>query len=295
MAYAEFPSLCSHETDLSELISLYEKLVKEYDTLVKSIAECFSMLKDYQQSIPSYTAKLVSSAIEAYRLELKREIARVEAEILNLSNSVDKRFDEVDSDINLLILKYEELKEKQGEYEELFNSELSQMRLLILGSNSRNEKLVDDAIAELTKKIDSIPENSSPVFNPFRMKLDTTSNVVSDLYNIGITYHGFTALEFTNNTQITCKYFNDSGLTCLDWWTHGKEILIKENYMFNPVTGDYEDIRAVIETLAKELKNNGYLTATEYDEKAITATAYDAVNIAANNYDWNGKEILKDV
>ena len=65
--------------------------------------------------------------------------------------------------------------------------------------------------------------------------------------------------------------------------------------MFNPVTGNYEDIRAVIETLAKELKNNGYLTATEYDEKAITATAYDAVNITANNYDWNGKEILKNV
>lgn len=295
MAYAEFPSLCSHETDLSELISLYEKLVKEYDTLVNSIAECFSMLKDYQQSIPSYTAKLVSSAIEAYRLELKREISRIDAEILNLSNSVDKRFDKTDSDINLLLLKYEELKEEQKNFENMFNLELSQMRLLVLGSNSRNEKLVDDAIAELTEKINSIPENSAPVFNPFRMKLDTSGNVVSDIYNLGITYHGFTALEFTNNTQITCKYFNDSDITCLDWWTHGKEVLIKENYMFNPVTGNYEDIRAVIETLAKELKNNGYLTATEYDEKAITATAYDAVNITANNYDWNGKEILKDV
>lgn len=295
MAYAEFPSLCTHESDLSELISLYEKLVKEYDTLVKSIAECFSMLKDYQQSIPSYTAKLVSSAIEAYRLELKREIARIDAEILNLSNSVDKRFGKTDSDMNSLLLKYEELKEEQKNFENMFNLELSQMRLLVLASNSRNEKLVDDAIAELTKKIDSIPENSVAVFNPFRMKLDTTSNVVSDMYNIGITYHGFTALEFTNNTQITCKYFNDSELTCLDWWTHGKEILIKENHMFNPVTGEYEDIRAVIESLAKELKSNGYLTATEYDEKTITATEYDAVNIAANNYDWNGKEILKDV
>lgn len=295
MAYAEFPSLCTRETVLSELISLYEKLVKEYDTLIKSIAECFSMLKDYQQSIPSYTAKLVSSAIEAYRLELKREIARIEVEISNLSNTIDRRFDKVDSDINLLILKYEELKEAQKNFEEVLNLELSQMRLLVLGSNSRNEKLVDDAIAELTTKIDSIPENSAPVFNPFRMELDTTGNVISDIYNLGITYHGFTALEFTNNTQITCKYFNDSEITCLDWWTHGKEILIKENYMFNPVTGSYEDIRAVIKTLAKELKNNGYLTATEYDEKAITATAYDAVNITANNYDWNGKEILKDV
>lgn len=295
MAYAEFPSLCPHGTDLSELISLYEKLMKEYDTLVKSIEECFSMLKDYQQSIPSYTAKLVSSAIESYRLELKREISRVDAEISNLSNTIDKRFDKVDADANLLLLKYEELKEEQKNFEEMFNLQLSQMRLLVLGSNSRNEKLVDNAIAELTKKIDSIPENSTPVFNPFRMKLDTTGNVITDIYNLGITYHGFTALEFTNNTQITCKYFNDSEITCLDWWTHGKEILIKENYMFNPVTGNYEDIRAVIETLAKELKNNGYLTATEYDEKAITATAYDAVNITANNYDWNWKEILKNV
>ena len=295
MAYAEFPSVREHDTDLSELISFYEKLVGEYDALVKSINECYSMLKDYQQSIPTYVAKLVSSSIESYRLELKREIARVEVEILNLSNSVDKRFDEVDSDISLLILKYEELKEKQREYEEVFNSELSQMRLLILGSNSRNEKLVDEAIAELTKKIDDIPQNSAPVYNPFRMKLDTTGNVVNDFYNIGITFHGFTALEFTNSTEISCKYFNGSEITCLDWWTHGKEILIKENLMFNPITGDYEDIRLVLYSLAKELKNNGYITAEEYDEKNLTATEYDETNISANNYDWNGKEILKDV
>ena len=210
MAYAEFPSLCPRGTDLSELISLYEKLVKEYDTLVKSIEECFSMLKDYQQSIPSYTAKLVSSAIESYRLELKREISRVDAEISNLSSTIDKRFDKVDADANLLLLKYEELKKEQKNFEEMFNLQLSQMRLLVLGSNSRNEKLVDNAIVELTKKIDSIPENSAPVFNPFRVKLDTTGNVITDIYNLGITYHGFTALEFTNNTQITCKYLVDA-------------------------------------------------------------------------------------
>ena len=191
-------------------------------------------------------------------------IAVVDAEILNLSNSIDKRFDKTDEDLNLLLLKYEELKEGQKNFEKLFNSELSQMRLLILGSNSRNEKLVDDAIAELTKKIDDIPQNSAPVFNPFRMKLDTTENVVFDIYNLGITYHGFTALEFTNNTQITCKYFNDSRITCLDWWTHGKEILIKNNLMFNPVTGKYEDVRAVVNAIAKELKNNGYLPASAH-------------------------------
>ena len=295
MAYAEFPSVRAHDTDLSELISLYEKLVKEYDTLVKSINECYSMLKDYQQSIPTYVAKLVASAVESYRLELKREIARIDAEILNLSNSIDKRFDKVDSDLNLLLLKYEELKEEQKNFENMFNLELSQMRLLVLGSNSKNEKLVDDAIAELAKKIDDIPENSAPVFNPFRMKLDTTGNVVWDFYNIGITYHGFTTLEFTKETQITCQYFNDSKITCLDWWTHGKEILIKSNLMFNPVTGKYEDIRLVVYSLAKELKNNGYLTAGEYDAENITATTYEDVNISANNYDWNGKEILKDV
>lgn len=253
------------------------------------------MLKDYQQSIPSYVAKLVASAIESYRLELKREIARVDVEILNLSNSIDKRFDKTDEDLNLLLLKYEELKEEQKNFEKLLNSELSQMRLLILGSNSRNEKLVDDAIAELTRKISEIPENSAPVFNPFRMKLDTTGNVVSDIYNLGITYHGFTALEFTNNTQITCKYFNDSEITCLDWWTHGKEVFIKENLMFNPITGKYENVCMVVNSIAKELKNSGYLTAAEYDAESISATTYDSTHISANNYDWNGKEILKNV
>lgn len=295
MAYAEFPRVNMYDSDLKELLDMYEKLTKDYATLVQQIGDCYTLLRNYQSSIPIYVSKLVDTAIKAYRLELERNVAMLQTEMLNLENRIERKFDNVNSDTSLLFLKFEELKERQVEYETEFNEKLSEMRLLILGNNAKNEKMIADAVKSMNEKIDAIPDNSVPVYNPFTQEQDTTKNVLLDMYNLGITYHGFTALEFTNSTVVTCGYFNDSEITCIDWWTHGKEILIKNGYLFSPVTGKFVTIETALYDLAKEIKAGKYITAQGYDNKNITAEAYEDTNISAENYDFNGKEILKNV
>lgn len=62
--------------------------------------------------------------------------------------------------------------------------------------------------------------------------------------------------------------------------------------MINPITGDYEDVRNVVEDIIYYFHSDGSLTAGEYDALELTATVYDAYEMTAYDYDFNGKNIL---
>lgn len=62
--------------------------------------------------------------------------------------------------------------------------------------------------------------------------------------------------------------------------------------MINPITGEYEDVRNVIDDIITFFHSEGALTAGEYDALDLTAAAYDAYNLSAYDYDFNGKNLL---
>lgn len=62
--------------------------------------------------------------------------------------------------------------------------------------------------------------------------------------------------------------------------------------MINPITGEYQDVRIVVDDIISFFHSDGALTAGEYDALDLTAAAYDAYELTAFDYDFNGKNLL---
>lgn len=62
--------------------------------------------------------------------------------------------------------------------------------------------------------------------------------------------------------------------------------------MINPITGEYDDVRDVVNDIILYFHSENTLTASEYDALDLTAAAYDAYNLSAYDYDFNGKILL---
>lgn len=59
--------------------------------------------------------------------------------------------------------------------------------------------------------------------------------------------------------------------------------------MINPITGQYEDVRDVVNDIVSYFHTENALTAGEYDALDLTADDYDAYQLTAYDYDFNGK------
>lgn len=62
--------------------------------------------------------------------------------------------------------------------------------------------------------------------------------------------------------------------------------------MINPITGEYEDVRNVVEDIVDYFHTNNSLTAGEYDALDLDADYYDNKQLTAYDYDFNGKNLL---
>lgn len=62
--------------------------------------------------------------------------------------------------------------------------------------------------------------------------------------------------------------------------------------MINPINGEYQDVREVVEDIITYFHSDNSLTAAEYDALDLTAQAYDNYEITAFDYDFDGKNIL---
>lgn len=62
--------------------------------------------------------------------------------------------------------------------------------------------------------------------------------------------------------------------------------------MVSPVTGQYEDVRVVVNEIVSYFHTENALTAGEYDALDLTAQDYDDADLTAYNYDFNGKNLL---
>lgn len=59
--------------------------------------------------------------------------------------------------------------------------------------------------------------------------------------------------------------------------------------MINPITGQYEDVRIVVDDIVSYFHTENALTAGEYDVLELTAGDYDTYQLTAYDYDFNGK------
>ena len=62
--------------------------------------------------------------------------------------------------------------------------------------------------------------------------------------------------------------------------------------MINPITGQYDDVRNVVDDIVYYFHSENSLTAGEYDALDMTAGHYDNKDLTAYDYDFNGKNLL---
>lgn len=70
------------------------------------------------------------------------------------------------------------------------------------------------------------------------------------------------------------------------------EQVLSYTMMINPITGEYEDVRNVVDDIVYYFHTGNSLTASEYDTLDLTATYYDGKQLSAYDYDFNGKTLL---
>ena len=73
---------------------------------------------------------------------------------------------------------------------------------------------------------------------------------------------------------------------------YADEKLTNYMYMYDPISGELEDVRVVVQHIITYYHGQDILTASEYDALDLTATAFDAYDITATDYDLSGKTIL---
>lgn len=116
-------------------------------------------------------------------------------------------------------------------------------------------------ITDLTAYIDNIN-------NELRLYIDN-QNV----------YYNNLAHSYADHAESEAKAYTD-------------EKILNVTMMINPITGEYDDVRNVVNDIVIYFHSENSLTASEYDALELTAQAYDAYELTAFDYDFNGKLLL---
>ena len=86
------------------------------------------------------------------------------------------------------------------------------------------------------------------------------------------------------------KSYADNALTQAKNYTD--QSVLDYTMMVNPINGNYEDVRKVVNDIFSTFLTNESLTAAEYDVLELTAEDYDTKELTAYDYDFNGKNLL---
>lgn len=143
-----------------------------------------------------------------------------------------------------------------------------------------------EEIDKMKEIVDAIPESSSPVYNPIMNEQTSFNQAIMDMFNYGISAGGYSARQWDLSDWITADYFDNSGITAIEFTTNAKHILDawwQRLRMFSPVSGEYVWIGTAVQQVF-DMLNPNKTTAQEYDETETAAEVYDEKMLTAEEY-----------
>lgn len=142
-------------------------------------------------------------------------------------------------------------------------------------------KSISDDIIELKSEMTSFEEevnqmiqNINDLLVEYDMKIERVANELR---------------VYVDDKIVNLKNYVDGQDSILD--ARIKDIEIGKINIYDPTTGLYSPIQAVIDNLYDMNRANA-ISASEYDALDLTATAYDAHDLTAREYDINAKSLL---
>ena len=292
----EFPNTNFYDSDLRELISMYKKLVKEYDDILEQ-------LNELKTNIGSIVDEYLDADLEAFKTELltiiNNEITELENEIHEEQKKLEDDMTKFKNDISSTV---EQLRIDINNFEDIVNNRVQTIANQIaqvyidmaeykhdmaeLFELQKNELIlyIQEHVAQITRLY---------VTNPFTGAYEGIQDVLNDIAKYVTQSYGLTAQEY-DNLQLRASEYDAKRITAQNYSSRGILLFFKELYlkMRNPFTGFMDYYDRIIYQLA-DLHRGAY-TAEEYDKLLLTADDYDGLRITAYKYDWeiNPKEFL---
>ena len=292
----EFPNTNFYDSDLRELISMYKKLVKEYDDILEQ-------LNELKTNIGSIVDEYLDADLGAFKVELltiiNNEIAELENEIREeqkrLEDDMTKFKNDISSAVEQLRTDIDDFEAKVNNRVQTIANQISQVYIDMaeykhdmaeLFELQKNELIlyIQEHIAQITRLY---------VTNPFSGAYEDIQMVLDDIARYVTQSYGLTADEY-DSLKLRASEYDAKRITARDYSSRGIIIFLKELHlkMRSPFTGVMEYYDKIIYQLA-DLHRGAY-TAEEYDNLLLTADDYDGLGITAYDYDWkiNPKEFL---
>ena len=276
----DFPHTTFYDSDLTELLEMYKKLIDDYKTLIISISE---LEKKYEtidekiaESITPYVEEMqnyVTTEINKLKLDNANEFKKIENNFADLSRKIE----EIITEINTLRTYVDELNQKT--IDEL---------------NVEIERITDNVWLELykiNKRIDEIIKTFPPVENPIDKTIENIQVVLFEMYD-ALRVLAFTALKF-DTSGITAKIFDNSKISALEFDTESEKIFtdLLSFKMFSSVNGKDVSLNDAIDLVDRNNSIFAY-KAEWFDAKNLTAQELDMLYLNAYELGYYGEDKL---
>lgn len=324
----EFPNTNFYNSDLRELISMYKKLVEDYDNIKAMIEES---VRDYDSLIADN--KEIHKRMEAIESAMSQLEKKIIAEV---NATVDSK---LGSTIEYLEDENQKLVKEVATYVANINMEISGLRkyvnkvinnmdkkladttgVLKTYSDSGDKKVleyIDTETDRIEQQIKDIKIYQGEIVDPVDEVQKSVQDTVNDMF-YNLKSWALRAVDFSR-VGITAEEYDKIGISAWSydflakWYVREKRKVLEQaiklvnglndriDYVidlvdsrtkaYSPVSGRFVQLRDLCYELAQLMRGEA-LEAVEYDSIGITAEEYDDKEITAYVYDWFGRLVL---
>lgn len=157
---------------------------------------------------------------------------------------------------------------------------MEEFQKIVVLTQEQIQSMIDEAIAQnnliLAQELIDLKAQITTEYKGYVTAQINALTVYID--NQDVYYNGL-AKGYAEDAETAAKNYTD-------------EQVLSYTMMINPITGEYEDVRNVVNDIVFYFHTGDSLTASEYDALDLTATYYDGKQLTAYDYDFTGKTLL---
>lgn len=292
--YSEFPHTNYFDTDLKEVINLYNELVSKYTGTLNTITSLETRLTEYEKEVEKRIDDKcrttveplkvqVSNAISTMQSKVTAEIEYMHGNLTKMNNRMEDRLNEIESDIQR---KHENSISDYNKWiENKFIALQNECKELIKTLEYSLYKQINDVTTVMSEYTDNLVGNIQQEIADLKLKSDSEK-----IWDTVYALFGFNCAEWYSFTEISCDEWNETDVTCEEWYVKGKHIFgydKEKSKLISPFTGELELVEDIIKEISSAINPNA-LTALQYDSMKLTAEMFDKLRLSALEYDMKG-------
>lgn len=254
----EQPNTSYYDSDLKELILMYEKVKGDYDGLDEQMTALSEKVDDLYNYVDEEIANGLAETIE----NVNQNLALVQSNI----NALEVYVQNFEQYVNDRFISERELTDTK------IDAEITALALSTLAM-----------VQYLQEQIDDIQTRLAPIYNPTTAKTESIEKTVNDVFQLS-RYHALTCAEY-DGLKLSALSFDDLQLSANEF-AMDSEQLAKPELVVNVFNGIKTTVQNMMSWLSTYYNSNT-VTSAYYDALQLTADDFTALDFTANEYDFN--------